>query len=104
MLFEEALDPNLSDDQERCNSRVETLGRSFARYKVDCPKKNELESCLISSLSINSSLYQFGDLWSVIDCTQELDSDKEGSGGVGHYFYRGFISLDDDCAGRVGFF
>ena len=104
MLFEEALDPNLSDDQERCYSRVATLRRSFARYKVDCPKENELKSRLISNLGISGSFHQFGDLWSVTDCAQELDSDEEGSRGVGHRLKSDFKSVDDGFEGRIAFF
>ena len=104
MLFEESLDPDLSDDQERCYSRVATLRRSFARCKEDRPKENELKSCLISHLSISSSFHQFGDLWSVTDCTQELDSDEEDGGGVGDCLYHAFVSLNDDCTPWVGFF
>ena len=93
MLVEEVLDPNLADNQERCYSRVATPIRSFARYKVDCPEENKLERCLKSNLSISSSLHQSGDLRTVTDCTQELDSDEEGSGGVGHCSYHVLVSL-----------
>ena len=104
MLFEEVLDPDLANDQKRCYSRVATLKRSFARKKADRPEKNELKSRFVLYFSNSSFFHQSSYLWSVTDCAQELDSDEEGSRGVGHRLKSDFKSVDDGFEGRIAFF